>query len=148
MKRALKWILAILVLAAIAAGAAVYFGLNRVYAPYKGFAGNETFVEVPSGSGPVVIGRRLGDAGVVSDHLTFRAALWISGRARELQAGEYRFHEPLSALQVINKIADGDVHRRGLTFREGLTIPEMAAVFGEGGFGRPPSSSRWRMTNR
>jgi UPF0755 protein len=36
---------------------------------------------------------------------------------------------------VIDKIARGDVYRRRLTFREGLTVAEMAQVFEERGFG-------------
>jgi UPF0755 protein len=52
-----------------------------------------------------------------------------------LRAGEYRFDAPMHALDVIDKIARGDVYRRRLTFREGLTITEMAQVFEERGFG-------------
>ena len=84
---------------------------------------------------PASIGNRLVDAGVVRDARTFQVALWISGRSRSLRAGEYRFDAPLHALDVIDKIARGDVYRRRLTFREGLTIGEMAQVFEERGFG-------------
>jgi UPF0755 protein len=62
-------------------------------------------------------------------------ALLVSGRSRSLRAGEYRFNAPMHALDVIDKIRRGDVYRRLLTFREGLTIPEMAQVFEERGFG-------------
>ena len=75
-------------------------------------------------------------AGVVRDPTIFRAALLISGRARALKAGEYRFTEPMHALDVIDKIARGDVYKRLLTFREGLTIAEMAQVFEDKGFGK------------
>ena len=81
------------------------------------------------------IGNRLVEAGVVRDRRTFQVALWISGRSRSLRAGEYRFEAPMHALDVIDKIARGDVYRRRLTFREGLTIAEMAQVFEERGFG-------------
>ena len=60
----------------------------------------------------------------------------VSGRARALKAGEYRFDAPMHALDVIDKIARGDVYKRLLTFREGLTIVEMAQVFEEKGFGK------------
>ncbi len=72
---------------------------------------------------------------MVRDARTFQTALWISGRSRSLRAGEYRFDAPLHALDVIDKIARGDVYRRRLTFREGLTIGEMAQVFEQRGFG-------------
>jgi UPF0755 protein len=41
----------------------------------------------------------------------------------------------MTPLEVIDKIARGDVYRRAITFREGLTIHEMAKVFEESGFG-------------
>src|SRR4030095_13289187 len=83
----------------------------------------------------MAIGRRLVEAGVVRDELTFRVALLLSGRARDLKAGEYRFDQPLTAVEVIDRIAKGDVYKRMLTFAEGLTLAEMAKVFEERGFG-------------
>lgn len=121
-------------LAVLAAGAA-WWAYSRVQQPYRGAAGAEIFVDIPSGTGPVGIGARLVEAGVVQDAWTFRVAVLLSGRARELKAGEYRFDAPMSALAVVDKIARGDVYKRLLTFREGLTITEMAAVFEERGFG-------------
>lgn len=135
MTRLLKYLLLLLVVVAVIGGAATYFGVNRVYQPYKGFTEAEIFVDVPAGAGPAAIGQRLVEAGVVRDAMTFRVALWLSGRARELKAGEYRFADPMTATDVIDKIARGDVYRRLITFREGLTIPEMARVFDESGFG-------------
>lgn len=135
MKRVAKYLLVLLVLAIAAAAAAVYYGYGRVYAPYKGFAESETLVEIPQGAGPVTIAQRLVAAGVVEDELTFRTAVWLSGRSRQLKAGEYRFDEPMSPMNVVDKLARGDVYRRQVTFREGLTIDEMAAVFAAAGFG-------------
>ena len=42
----------------------------------------------------------------------------------------------MQRLDVVDKIARGDVYKRLLTFREGLTIAEMAQVFEERGFGK------------
>jgi UPF0755 protein len=109
---------------------------SRLIEPYRGYTDAEVFVDIPPGSGPGTIAERLVSAGVVKDATTFRAALLVSGRARSLKAGEYRFDAPLHALDVINKIARGDVYKRLLTFREGLTIAEMAQVFEEKGFGK------------
>jgi UPF0755 protein len=134
--RLLRNILILLVLLAIVAGGAVFFGLARVNEPFKAYAESEIFVEVPSGTGPTGIGQRLIDAGVVRDPLTFRAAVWLSGRARELKAGEYHFDRPMSALDVVDKIARGDVYRRFITFREGLTTAEMAQLYESEGFGK------------
>lgn len=133
--RLLKYLLLLVLVLAIVGGIAAYLGMGRVYDTYKGYDTPEVFVDIPPGAGPVAIADRLVDAGVVQDEMTFRGALWLSGRARELKAGEYRFAEPMTPMQVIDKIARGDVHRRAITFREGLTIPEMAKVFEDSGFG-------------
>jgi UPF0755 protein len=116
-------------------GAGGWWIYSQVIDPYRGYSEQEVFVDIPQGSSTGTIGDRLVAAGVVRDARTFQAALWISGRSRSLRAGEYRFDAPMHALDVIDKIARGDVYRRRLTFREGLTITEMAQVFEERGFG-------------
>ena len=134
----MRWIKRVVLFAAIIAVAAAGGGwwiYRQVVEPYRGYGEPEVFVDIPSGSGPNRIADQLVGAGVVRDPLTFRAALLISGRARALKAGEYRFNAPMHALDVIDKIARGDVYKRLITFREGLTIAEMAAVFEERGFG-------------
>ena len=133
--RLLKWLFILIVLAAVSAGTAAIWGMARLREPYKGFAGDEAFVEVPSGAGRTTIEQRLVEAGVVRDALTFRAAVWLSGRARDLKAGEYRFDHAMSASEVVDKLARGDVYRRMVTFREGLTVAEMAAVFADARLG-------------
>lgn len=135
MRRWLVRLLLLLVVVGIAAGAGAWVIYARIQEPYHGFPGLETFVDIPPGSGSIGIGERLVAAGVVRDATTFRAAVWISGRGRELKAGEYRFDHPLSAEEVVTKIARGDVFKRLITFREGLTIAEMAQVFEEKGLG-------------
>lgn len=134
MKRAL---LAIVVLLVLALGAGTYLIVTGAEQPYKGYEGAEQFVEVPPGASPNAIGRRLSDAGVVRDLATFRYALARSGQARRLQAGEYRFDRPLRAREVIDMMARGEVYLRPITFREGLTIRQMAAVYEQAGFGKP-----------
>lgn len=135
MKLARRLLLLVLLLG-LGAGLAAGFISQRAHQPYRGFAAAEQFVDIPAGSGAAAIGRRLSDAGIVRDPLTFRIALAMTGRARELKAGEYRFDREASAIEVIDRIARGDVHKRLLTFPEGLTIAEMARVFEEKGFGR------------
>jgi UPF0755 protein len=134
--RWIKRVFFFLVVVAIVAGGAAWWLYSRVVDPYRGYSDAEVFVEIPSGTGPAGIGERLVASGVVRDATTFRTALLISGRARSLKAGEYRFDAPMHALDVIDKIARGDVYKRLLTFREGLTILEMAQVFEEKGFGK------------
>ncbi len=132
MKRLLVFIVVIALV--VAAGGFAWL-VTRVNEPYKGYEGSEQFVEVPTGSGVASIARRLADAGVVRDAVSFRYAVWLIGGSRALKAGEYRFDRPLTAGEVARKIARGEVYLRQITFREGLTIRDMAAVFEKEGFG-------------
>lgn len=134
-----KLFIALSILILVVAVAAAAFGLyswNRIQQPYKGFSESEKFVDIPPGTGTAGIRRRLVDAGVVSDQWAFRAALLWTGRSRVLQAGEYRFDRPMSVIEVIDKIARGDVYTHSITFPEGLTIREMAAIYQSQGFGK------------
>ena len=132
MKRLIVAVVAILVVAVAAAAVWFLLGAER---PYRGYDAAEQFVEIPPGAGPAAIGRRLRDAGVVRDETSFRIALWRSGQARRLQAGEYRFDSPMTAAEVIDKIARGDVFTRPLTFPEGLTLRQMAQTYEREGLG-------------
>lgn len=109
----------------------------RASRPYQGYAGREQFVELLTGDGVQVIGGKLVASGVVRDIWVYRLALWQSGSARRLQAGEYRFDRPMSAAEVVAKIARGDVYLRAITFPEGLTIREMSRIYAARGFGPP-----------
>src|SRR5262245_196777 len=104
--------------------------------PFKGYGGEEQFVTIDPGSSTRAIAKRLVDAGVVKDDVTFRAALWRTGRARNLQAGEFRFDRAMTPAEVIEKIARGDVYNRRVTFPEGLTIQEMARIYEQQKFGK------------
>ncbi|MGE3512114.1 MAG: endolytic transglycosylase MltG, partial [Vicinamibacterales bacterium] len=132
--------LGLLALLTSAAGVVAYRAYRQAEQPFQGYApGASLVIEIPPGTGPQAIGRTLVTAGIVRDERTYRIALWRSGLARRLQAGEYRFETPLSALDVIGKIARGEVDLRPLTFPEGLTIREMAGLFETAGFGTAAS---------
>jgi UPF0755 protein len=133
-----RLVLALIVLL-IAAAAAFIVAETRLSAPYRAYAGPEQFVEIPSGAGTRAIADRLVASGVVRDRLTFRAALWLSGQARHLKAGEYRFDQPMTPRQVVDKLARGDVYVVNFTVPEGLTIAEVAALFESHGFGSAAS---------
>ncbi len=133
MKRVLLLVSLAVVLAVIAAGAWFVTDLEH---PYKAYGGAEQFVDIPPGSSQAAMARRLKEAGVVRSEATFRAAVWMRGAGRRLQAGEYRFDRPMSAAEVVDKIRRGDVYLQIITFREGLTIRQMSELYESRGLGR------------
>src|SRR5262249_13314395 len=130
--RRVAWFLTIVIVIVLAAAAVGGLTLAiRVRIPYRGYAGADQFVDIPTGTGSRAIGDQLVGAGVIRDRITYRFALWATGAARRLKAGEYRFDRPMPALEVIGKIARGDVYVINVTFPEGLTIADMARIFEE-----------------
>ena len=125
----MKKLLGVLVLLVLVVGGALGFMYMRVNQPYRGWDGAEQFVEIPPGAGSVGIGDRLVDAGVIRDRSTYRTALWMTGQARHLKAGDYRFDRAMTPFEAIDKIARGDVYVINVTFPEGLTMMEMAKIF-------------------
>lgn len=136
MKKLLVSLLVVVVLVGGGAAAFAFYMVNRIQEPYKGFPEPERFVEIPPGTGAAEIRRRLVESGVVSDELAFRAALMWTGQSRALKAGEYRFDRPMSVVDVVEKLARGDVYGHPITFPEGLTIREMAEIVESRGFGK------------
>ncbi len=135
MRTLLKAGLVLVVLAAVVAIAGALWVRGRVTAPYKGYDAAEVYVEIPPGEPTLAIGRRLVEAGVIRDEWTFRLSWRWYGRGRTLKAGEYRFAEPMTPAAVLDRIARGEVVLIPITFPEGLTIEEMAALFARHEFG-------------
>ena len=108
-------------LAALAGGFAIF----RLTGPYRGFEG-EMFVDIPRGASTGAIARMLAEAGVVRSPWDFLLAR-VARRGRTLQAGEYRFERPASALEVLGRIARGDVFYYDLVAPEGWNMFDIAA---------------------
>lgn len=134
MKRVLWFLVVVLVAGALAVAAWLVMGVER---PFKGYDAPEQFVDIQPGSSRAAIGRSLVQAGVVRSEATFRIAVWMRGAGRRLQAGEYRFDSPMTALDVVDKIRRGDVFLQPITFPEGLTLRQMGDIFETRGFGSP-----------
>lgn len=133
--RAVRAAAVLLLLAAAGAAAAGWWGWQRLHAPYRGFAGEETVVVIEPGTGASAILDRLEREGVIDDALLARA--WLVYRLGDppLRAGEYRFGEPASAPEVLERLIEGDVLTHPVTLVEGLTLEETAAALAGAGFG-------------
>ena len=137
--KTLKVFIFLLVLGLIAATGVGVTLYKRISEPYQGYPAGEQFVEIAPGSSTLTIGESLVAGGVIRNSATFRAALWRTGEARALKAGTYRFDAPMSAVEVVRKIAQGDTWVRRLTFPEGLNMFEMAKIFEAHGLGTAAS---------
>jgi len=82
---------------------------------------------VHPGAGLKSVGRQLAADGVLPEG----ESLWILGRlagkAQRIQAGTYRLEAPMSALDIIDKLARGDVVLVEALFVEGTTLRQWLA---------------------
>lgn len=93
--------------------------------PYKGFAAQSVFVDLPHGASSRTVARLLKQNGVIRSALAFEVYARRHPR-RRLQAGEYFFDHPISGHDVFWQIADGHIYEQPFTVREGETIFDIA----------------------
>lgn len=96
------------------------FAAAMLVTPYQGFK-TETYVDIPHGTSTSGIASELVRDGVIR----YEWELWLAHLLRpaaKLQAGEYRFAAPASALDVFNRIARGDIYYFTFTVPEGSNI--------------------------
>ena len=114
----------LLVLLLVLAGGVGYL-FYSIGAPYAGFD-KEAFVDIPTGTSTRGIARMLEDYGVIRSQWVFLAAWAVQARST-LQAGEYRFSTPASAMEVFRRIARGDIFYYELSVPEGSNQFDIAA---------------------
>lgn len=110
-----------LLLLAVAGIAAAFYLTTR---PFKSFDG-ERFVTIAKGTSTRQIAARLQRDGVIPNEWTFLLARVLSPGTK-LQAGEYRFSEPASAREVLDRIHRGDIFYLELTVPEGQNMFDIA----------------------
>jgi len=106
-------------------GAGAYIGIN-LNTPYAGF-NREAFVDLPKGTSARQMAAMLQNAGVIRYSWTFLIARALR-RGATLQAGEYRFTQPASAVEVFDRIVRGDIFYYELVVPEGKNIFDIAAA--------------------
>src|SRR5947209_15556124 len=85
------------------------------------------YIEIARGSTPDEIINRLGDLGVIRHGWLLRLYVRLSDSGSRLKAGEYRFPSPISSLQVLKKLQEGEQRLGRLTIIEGWTRWDVAA---------------------
>lgn len=134
-------ILAGFVLACAAVAAGYLFSDLAGYAKTAAGGGSglaapwERIVVLPAGKGFSGVVKNLVKGGVVQDPRRFRRLARVLGVDRRMKAGEYRFSSAMSPLEILGKLARGDVLLHGLTIPEGWTVREIAVLAGKKGIG-------------
>jgi UPF0755 protein len=135
MMRWLKLFLLLCVLGAGLAGWLAYRAYEQAHAPFRGYTDTEVFFSVERGATGTHIGRALEDQGIIDDARIFVGALRLRDESSNIQAGEYRFAEPMSMLDVVDRLVSGDIYTFPITVPEGLTVAETAEHLAAKGLG-------------
>jgi UPF0755 protein len=116
---------------AVAAAILGSFAAWALFMPYKSF-GENTFVELPHGTGTQAMANALESAGVIRSSWAFMLQRALRRSAR-LQAGEYRFTDAASVYQVFDRISRGDVYTFEFTVPEGSNMFDIGRLLEEKG---------------
>ena len=90
-------------------------------------------VLIHPGMGAGAIAQALKTEGVVADARKFYWFCLVSGSGGKLRAGEYAFQSLATPKQVLNKLMKGEVVQRRITFPEGSTLRNVAAILSGAG---------------
>ena len=126
MRRALLF----LFILAILASGYLYLAL---YMPYQGFSTEGVYVDIPHGASQRTISRLLAEDGVVRSRYAFEFLARLRNR-RTMEAGEYFFNQPVTALQVYDAIVNGRVFVKEFVIPEGFTMFDIADLAAQEGF--------------
>jgi UPF0755 protein len=118
--------------AALTIGGWIYADLHR---PHDGLRGATAEVVLEPGLDAGSMLNVLADAGVIRNPRFARAWLYWNGGAEHLHAGEYSFDGPIAAVDVLERLLDGDVELHEVTLPEGLNLDETARRLEAAGFG-------------
>lgn len=116
MRRRRRLLLATILLAALAAGWLAWFATRPIdlAAPLD--------LTVRQGAGVSSVARQLGDAGVLAEPWSLRILARVLGREGAVRAGTYRLDRALTPLELLDKLARGDVTLAEMRFVEGTTL--------------------------
>jgi UPF0755 protein len=101
--------------------------------------GATQIVRVEPGRGAGAVGALLEQKGLIRHAWAFTAQAYLTGRFRRLKAGSYQLSSAMSTGEIVASMARGKSALRSVTFPEGLTLEETAAVLGKAGICEAPA---------
>ena len=127
MKRLIILIIALGIVAVAGLGTWTYFDLHRPVTHAK----TGQYIEIPKGSSPSAIIKRLAAEGVIKNEWPLKLYLKSTGKGSTLKAGEYDFPSPISPLAVLAKLQQGERRLNRLTIIEGWTRWDIARAMAQ-----------------
>jgi UPF0755 protein len=116
------FILTLIMIGAVGAGAAAYYGKTQFEKPGPAEAAKLFVVERNSNLRDISV--RLFTEGVISDERVFQMAVRATGNGAKLKAGEYEIPVAASMRDVMNIITSGRSVEYSVTIPEGLTVQQ------------------------
>jgi UPF0755 protein len=104
--------------------------------PFRGYGTAFVIIDIPEGASAARALGILESHGIVERSMLSLLYLRLTGRSRNIKAGEYAFTRPMTPGEVFDKIISGDVHYHRVTVLEGSRVDEIIAQFVRAGFGR------------
>lgn len=117
--------LALLFVAALAISGAAFWLQGTMNQPITHDQSGE-YITVERGSTPDQVMAQLKSAGIIHSPLAVKIYLRTVGEAQNIQAGEYQFPSPISAVEVLALLKKGRERSARLTIPEGWTRFEIA----------------------
>jgi UPF0755 protein len=133
------FLLFVLVVLLAVLGTAAYL----VYTPFG--PGKETFVEIAPGTSTSAISAQLQAQRVIRNKYAFDLLKLV--KHGTLKAGEYRFEQPVTMLEVYERLARGEVYTRLLVIPEGYNLFDVARAVQVAGLGNTGTFLRAEIEN-
>src|SRR2546423_6009073 len=127
MKRLIFLIIVVCIVAAAAVAAWIYSDWRKPVTRAK----SGQYIEIPKGTSPTAIVKKLVAEGVVRHEWPLKLYLKFTGKGSTLKAGEYDFPTPISPLGVLSKLQQGQRRLNRLTIIEGWTRWDIARAMAQ-----------------
>ena len=122
-----RLIISILLLAILAVGGLLLWAGHTLQAPVLHSQSGQ-YIDIPRGSSPDQIVNNLESLGVIRRGWLLRLYIRLTNSGQRLKAGEYRFPSPVSPLEVLRKLEEGEQRLSRLTVIEGWTRWDIASL--------------------
>lgn len=127
MKRRVKIISFSLLLFCIAIGGVSFWAYRDLHMP-RDHDKVDQYIQIPHGLSPTQIISKLAAEGIIKHEWPLLVYIKLTGAGGHLKAGDYRFPSPISPLDVLRKLEEGEQHLSRFTVIEGWSRWDIAAA--------------------